>query len=174
MLLRLRHLVAASGAALSLLTLAPTARATPAFPAAIQERLALQAPPACTLCHEGGERRGTVTTPVGTVLRARGLQAYDVGSLERAIGALEGERHDADGDGVSDLDELRAGTDPNVGATAAEELPTPDYGCRVSAVGARPRSESNGRESWGAVTLLAVAWAITRRRGITARAAREP
>lgn len=105
------------------------AQATPSFPDTIARELQLAAPPPCSICHAGGDtRRGTVTTPFGTTMRARGLVAYSDASVATALKALDAERKDSDRDGVSDVDELRAGTDPNL--VSGEALPDPPvYGC---------------------------------------------
>jgi hypothetical protein len=117
----------------TLLLLALPAHGTPGFPAAIQRELGTAQAPACALCHAGGVTgRGTVTTPFGQALRARGLGAGDEGSLARALAALELDRIDSDGDGVVDVDELRAGTDPN----RAADLPAVEYGCALAGAGA--------------------------------------
>lgn len=110
---------------------ADRADATPGFPDAISRELALSAPPPCATCHAGGvTRRGTVTTPFGTTMRSRGLQAYDEASLKRALAALSAEKKDSDEDGTPDIEELKAGDDPNV--AAGDSLPPPEYGCATS------------------------------------------
>lgn len=140
-----------------LLLLAPPAHATPGFPAAIQRALGPAQAPPCALCHAGGATgRGTVTTPVGQALRARGLQAGDESSLAAALAALERDRVDSDGDGALDVDELRAGADPN----RAADLPAVEYGCALSGPGAG-----------GALPLLllALALVLVQRRRTTRR-----
>jgi hypothetical protein len=124
--------------------------ATPNFPAAMARDLELPAPPRCTICHatdSGGA--GTVVRPFGIYLRSRGLQAFDEESLRNALLADAGERHSSNGGGITDIDALKAGQDPN-GPAATEVAPA--YGCG----------------SVGSPNLLALltlgAWAGTRRR----------
>ena len=84
--------------------------------------------PACTLCHEtesGGF--GTVTTPFGKSMMARGLVAQNLASLDTALDALAAEHTDSDGDGVPDIGELQAGSDPNVAGGGS--VTPPSYGC---------------------------------------------
>ncbi len=105
--------------------------ATPDFPGAIQQQLGLAAPPACTTCHAtnaGGI--GTVVKPFGIYLRSRGLQPFDETSLRNALLADIAEHHSSNSSGISDIDALKAGEDPNApgGATG----PTPAYGCSSS------------------------------------------
>lgn len=138
-----------AGAALA----APAARATPNFPDVVASHLELAAPPDCILCHAGPPGRGTVTTPFGTTLRSRGAQAYDEGALRLALDALAAEKKDSDGDGTSDIDELRSGGDPNGGAGA--EAIVPEYGCRASP------GRSDDRAG---VALVAAVFAIALRR----------
>ena len=102
--------------------------ATPDFPGAIQQQLGLAAPPACTICHAtdaGGA--GTVVKPFGVYLRSRGLQPFDETSLHNALLADIAEKHSSNSSGVSDIDALRAGEDPN--APGGDTGPTPAYGC---------------------------------------------
>ncbi len=109
---------------------AARAHATPNFPVAVQQHLQLAAAPACTLCHVGTPARGTVVTPFGASMRGRGLVAYDEGPLRTALDALTAEKRDSDKDGVADIAELVAATDPNVapGAGGGDVL-VPEYGC---------------------------------------------
>ena len=98
------------------------------FPPEVRAHLSLSYTPACTLCHNtpsGGF--GTVTTPFGKSMRARGLVAQNLGSLDTALDALAAEHTDSDGDGVGDIDELKAGSDPNVAGGGSVTPPT--YGC---------------------------------------------
>lgn len=107
------------------------ALATPNFPEAIQKHLQLASAPDCTLCHIGTPSRGTVTAPFGATMRQRGLAAYDEGSLTTALDALAAEQKDSDGDGTSDIRELKDGTDPNAGAGGSGII-TPEYGCAAA------------------------------------------
>ena len=124
------------------------------FPPEIRAHLSLSYTPACTLCHNtpsGGF--GTVTTPFGQSMRARGLVAQNLGSLDTALDALAAEHTDSDGDGVADIDELKAGSDPNVAGGGSATPPT--YGCfDVSGQPASPL----------ALLPLALAWLLVRAR----------
>ncbi len=113
---------------------ATPAFASASFPPTIQAELALASAPPCTLCHRndvGGI--GTVVTPFGRTLMNRlGVAAANVGSLKAALAADKAQNLDSDGDGISDIDELQAGMDPNVGASgevAGLDVPLPETGC---------------------------------------------
>ena len=96
------------------------AAATPNFPGAIKSHLGLDSKPACTLCHTtlaGGD--GTVSRAFGVAMRGDGLVPNDTSSLNDALDALEAAGTDSDADGVGDIDELKAGTNPNVADAVA-------------------------------------------------------
>jgi hypothetical protein len=100
--------------------------ATPNFPGDIQQQLGLAQPPPCTICHAtnaGGP--GTVVKPFGIYLQSRGLVPFDDASLRNALMADIAERHSSSG-GLTDVDALRAGLDPN-GVQGTNLMPT--YGC---------------------------------------------
>lgn len=100
---------------LLLVLVAAPAWATDQFPPAIKTRYSRPADPPCALCHTNGiTALGTVTTPLGSALRLRGLVANDVASLNTALDTLTTENVDSDGDGATDVAELTASTDPNV------------------------------------------------------------
>lgn len=105
------------------LTLCSTAALASAdYPGEIQTKYGLASPPlqSCALCHTNGiTGSGTVNTPIGLALRSRGLMSGDAATLRMALDTLETDMVDSDGDGVIDVEELRAGTNPNVaeGAT---------------------------------------------------------
>ena len=103
---------------------------TPNFPPAVQTDVGMAQQPNCALCHLGGVgQAGTVTTPFGQSLRARGAVAYDENALKTALAALAAEMKDSDGDGVPDITELKNGTDPNVGNGGPADVP--QYGCAL-------------------------------------------
>jgi len=104
------------------------AHASSIFPTEVHAHLALSYTPDCVLCHNtpsGGF--GTVTTPFGMSMRNRGLVAQSIPSLDTALDALTAEKTDSDHDGVPDIDELKAGTNPNVAGGGA--VTPPSYGC---------------------------------------------
>jgi len=104
------------------------AHASSTYPGEVRAHLGLPYTPDCSLCHANGQTGfGTVTTPFGTSMRARGLVAQNIASLDTALDALTAEHTDSDGDGVGDIDELKAGTDPNLAGGGS--FPPPTYGC---------------------------------------------
>ena len=110
--------------------IARSANASPVFPPEIQNHLSLSYQPSCATCHLNGVTGfGTVTTPFGVSMRSRGLVASSTASLDTALDALAAEMKDSDGDGVDDINELKADTDPNVAGGSAGSALTPKYGC---------------------------------------------
>ena len=123
------------------LLLSLPAAATSSFPGVIRDTLGLDASPTCTVCHTTpGGGSGTATKPFAESLGAAGLQAFNNASLEAALAELEANGTDSDSDGVGDIDELRAGADPN-GAGGADGGPEPEpvqygFGCTQGVAGA--------------------------------------
>jgi hypothetical protein len=137
----------------ALVLLASPAWATSEFPTAIKSHLGLSATPpeSCGLCHRNNVLgAGTVTTPFGTSMRMRGLMPNDNASLTTALNRMDTDRVDSDGDTVTDIAELRAGTSPNVaqspdggagggtgegtGGGGGETVPDVRFGCGANAV----------------------------------------
>jgi hypothetical protein len=104
-------------------------RASEVFPPAIREHLGLEADPACTVCHATDEGEDdTVVRPFGTTMMRLGVHGdSDTRALIAALDVAESNRLDSDFDGVSDVQELRDGTDPNDGV----DLPVPQTGCSL-------------------------------------------
>ena len=91
------------------------------YPPEIQKQLSLDYTPQCSICHANGVTGyGTVTTPFGTAMRARGLVCCNLSSLDTALAALEGENSPY-------ITYLKEGLDPNNPGAGA--VPPPSYGC---------------------------------------------
>jgi MYXO-CTERM domain-containing protein len=129
------------------------ARATPTFPTVIQQTLGAVSAPACNVCHKGGVTQiGTVTTSFGVAMRDRGLVAYDESSLKTALAKMETDKVDSNGNGVTDIEELKQGKDPNAGAAGTSSTPDIAYGCAV----ARGAPASPPMEGLALLALLAL------------------
>ncbi|MBM4280574.1 MAG: hypothetical protein FJ137_07370 [Deltaproteobacteria bacterium] len=118
-----------------LLLLAPAALASSNYPGDLQSHLDAPAAPACTLCHQSPGGGDTVVTPFGLAMKDEGLTGFgQTALLTGALDALEAAATDSDGDGTGDVDELRAGRDPNVddgdggGGGGGDVPPPPAYG----------------------------------------------
>lgn len=108
------------------------ATASPPFPGGIESDLQLSYSPQCAICHAGGVTGyGTVHMPFGTAMRERGLVPEDLSSLATALERMKADGVDSNGNGVPDVDELKAGADPNAGAPGAGD--PPQYGCSAAA-----------------------------------------
>jgi hypothetical protein len=98
-----------------------SARASSNYPVEIQKQLSLNYVPNCDICHANGVTGfGTVTTPFGVKMRARGLVCCNVASLDTALAALVGEMDPF-------ITYLKEGLDPN--NPSAGPIPPPTYGC---------------------------------------------
>jgi hypothetical protein len=139
----------------SLLLTAPAA-ASPGVPAEIAAHLGAPTPP-CTICHQGTPGLGTATTVFAEALKARGLVPGNLASLDTALDALAAENHDSNGNGINDIDELKAGNDPN--ATSGSAV-VPTYGC----LGSVARRQPGGGAGWVALIALALVAVRLRRR----------
>lgn len=150
----------ALAALVAALFVAREASATPNFPGAVKEKLSAVAAPECAICHVTGRvgGRGTVNTPFGTAMRARGLALYDEASLGAALAKMQEDGVDSDSDGTIDVDQVRMGKNPNPSGDSSD-LPT--YGCvgRVS-----PAAPADSRVPALGLLLLVAAVMLRRRR----------
>jgi hypothetical protein len=135
------------------------AEAKNSFPPEMQSQLGLTYEVPCSVCHtKGNTGPATAQTPFALSLRARGL-SRDRNSLTSALTQLEADHVDSDGDGTTDVAELRAATDPNSSANASlAGDPDPGYGCG----GTAPRSQRRG--ALGSLMLVPGLGCLVRRR----------
>lgn len=128
------------------------------YPFEIQKKLGIDQPD-CTLCHrddKGGT--GTVVTLFGVSLEGFGAVGKNPSSLDNALDEDAASNCDSDGDGVPDIAELMAGTDPSDGPGGVCGAPAPKHGCDASIAGRAP----GGR--WAAHAVLLVAGLFVFRR----------
>ncbi len=152
--------IIASVALLAGLLVSNAAHATPGVPDAIQQYLGTPGPPPCSICHvDGVTQAGTVNTPFGIAMRQRGLVPYDVNSLHAALDQMAADRVDSNGNGVTDIDELKAGKDPNAGAPSVKQ---PVYGC-VGSVARHAPSPGEPLSGFLFVVAAAALFAMRRR-----------
>lgn len=156
----------ATALALGILFAGTTASATPTYPDVIHTTLSTPNTPDCSICHIGTPAIGTVNTAFGKTMRSRGLVANNEGSLKSALQAITGEKKDSNGDGVTDIDALKAGQDPNGSAASADgggSSGTPEpiqYGCARVA----PKATPDGESALVTAGLLGLVAVLVRRR----------
>jgi hypothetical protein len=132
-------------------------RAKEEFPSEMASDLSLSYQVPCSVCHVNGNTgSATPITPFALSMRARGLTGENR-SVASALAQLESDAVDSDGDGTSDVAELKAGTDPNSSANASIiNDQEPGYGCGGTA--------PHGRSAPGAAAVLTLSWFLLRRR----------
>ncbi|HEX7451668.1 MAG TPA: thrombospondin type 3 repeat-containing protein [Polyangiaceae bacterium] len=139
--------------------LSALAHAKSEFPSemARNPNLNLSYQPPCSVCHiDANIGSSTPITPFALSLRARGLTGQN-SSLSSALSKLEADAVDSDGDGTTDVAELKRGTDPNSSANASiKDGQEPGYGCGGTA--------PHGRSAPGAAGVLTLGWFLLRRR----------
>lgn len=133
------------------------AHARSEYPEVVRTSYALAAPPDCSLCHIGPQAESTAATPFAQALKARGVGGGDTSKLTTVLQAIANDRVDSDNDSVSDADEIKAGTNPNVGNATATTPSAPTFGCSAAP------THSAARFIWLTVCTAAAAHAARRR-----------
>ena len=143
--------------ALAAFLVASPAAAREDFPNEVRNHLGLAYAPPCSLCHaKGNTGSGTVVTPFGWSMRGAGIDVEDATTVGKALDALKATNADSDGDGVTDIAELTAGTDPNTaGKVPIPNGEEPGYGCGGKA------PDPNQREE-GSLAPIALVWLFRR------------
>ena len=142
------------------------AAASVSFPSAARTHLDTATAISCTQCHQtaaGGF--GTIDKEFGLALMERGLVARVATSVGPALDQLEADNVDSDGDGTGDVDELRAGTDPNIDDETGPDVAPLEYGFGC---GSSARAPSTGLASL-LVLAQVLRWSQSRRTRCTGR-----
>jgi hypothetical protein len=156
-----KHWLSLSAIALANFGFSSVAQAKSEFPNEIRSdpdlRVSYLVP--CSVCHiKDNTGSSTPITPFARALRARGLSGSN-GSVRTSLAQLGADGVDSDGDGVTDIAELNAGTDPNSSANASLiDDQEPGYGCG----GSPPTGKGNGGPASGSALVLA--WLLLQRR----------
>jgi hypothetical protein len=155
-------------AALGVILIASSAHAEPDFPAAIQTAAGIPCAPPCTLCHTTSPGTlATATKAFAGALLGAGLVPRQPDTMAVAIANLRTMMTDTDHDGVSDVEELKLGTDPSDPRQGAE-LCGPIYGCAGGHIAKVPPRPAD-RAPWLFALALALLLLTRMRRARTAR-----
>jgi hypothetical protein len=159
-----RFLFASLGVALAALAPAAPAAASQVYPDHLVTKLQMPCAPGCQLCHldaSGGPFK--INPKFGMAAKMAGAGgAAQTDKLDMALAALA--TSDVDGDGVKDVAELQAGSDPNV--SGGDLCGGIKYGCGASTIARRPveKSPEPGAIVAAATVLLGMLLVKRRRR----------
>ncbi len=141
---------------------ASSAAASPDYPGLLQEQLDMPCVTQCTVCHrDTGGGRGTVVTSFGVAMIEEGLRGNDSTTMAKAIAGMDAGQYDSDGDGNSDLNELREGNNPN---QSGDGLLCAQYGCGAHVAPAGETTPTAGFILGGLLGLAALRMRSVRRR----------
>ena len=133
------------------------------FPGGIQEAGGIPCTPTCLLCHTAiPGALSNLKQPFGLAVLANGVVRTDPSSMHTVVANLRKKMTDSDADGTIDVDELAAGTNPNL-ADPNAQLCGPLYGCGAHL--ARQPPAARVSVLWGLMGGLALtAFVVARRR----------
>lgn len=132
----------------SALFVSNSALASDVFPGAVRDTLEMPCLPSCLLCHTVNPGMSGLTDQPFTLAMTGNAGLPNPGEtawVERGLAALGAT--DSDEDGMSDLDELKAGRDPNVKGAGDICAPDVHYGCGAASV-ATPASGGWSGAAW--------------------------
>ena len=115
------------------LVLPTNAFGMPGFPGQIQQYLNLSYTPSCSICHASAQGGGPVTQPFGQAMLAAGLTTAGGTTLTAALDKLTADGTDSNGDGISDIQSLKQGLDPN----SVTSKPPVEYDCGGARIASR-------------------------------------
>lgn len=168
------RLLASTSIALLVAAAPGLATASPTYPDEIDADLSLPymlGTDHCTICHaSNGGGQGTVIRPFGQAMRTvgglEGGNKTDV--LKTALAALEKAGTDSDCNGVPDIEQLKAGQDPNTGLyiDGSGKADMPSAGCGDTVAFGCGAQLSRVPAPWQGAAVLAAALgaALARRR----------
>ena len=143
-----------------LLTLASTALGKPEFVEPLEEATGAPCLPQCNICHASLSGGGEPVQPfVESLERFGEIEGED--AIKAAVALLEQQGVDSDGDGVGDIEEIRAGQDPNYAGDAL--ICQPDVGCGAH-IAPRPSTALWQRGALLGPLVLLLGWRLVGRR----------
>lgn len=158
----------ASAAVLSVLSFPRASLASEVFPGEVRDELDMPCLPTCLLCHTVNPGVAlTAQQPFAAAMLTAAdrspPEAGEIAWVTAGLAGLTASGVDTDKDGMSDIDELKAGRDPNV--TGEGDICAPDvrYGCGAAHVAATPPGSWNGA-AWFVLGGLLIAGLVKARR----------
>lgn len=110
----------------------------------------------CIACHTSANGGGPSSQPFFIALLGAGYSVVQSGTMSEALDELEQAETDSDDDGVGDVDEVMAGTDPN-SASGTDFCGGAEFGCL--SLSPTPRRFGIGAIAWVLAAIGAWRWA---------------